>query len=123
MNLDMKYAVKMKLDTKFSKEEYSEFDLLIEEDLQQLDLEGFEESDEKTQELELRLFESCPYINLHKSFDKIIQKDKNNFILERILTFSIEDTFNIRQQIKFLNRFQFRNYEDIKIRLMSKLKK
>ena len=118
----MKYAVKMKLDTSKSREEYSEFDLLIEEDLQSLDLEGFEESDERTQELELKLFESCPYIELHKSFDKIIQKDKNNFILERILTFSIEDTFNIRQHIKFLNRFQFSNFEEIKSRLMDKLR-
>lgn len=118
----MKYAVKMKLDTSKSREEYSEFNLLIEEDLQSLDLEGFEESDERTQELELKLFESCPYIELHKSFDKIIQKDKNNFILERILTFSIEDTFNIRQHIKFLNRFQFSNFEEIKSRLMDKLR-
>ena len=112
----MKYAVRMILDTSISEVEYSKFDLLIEEDLSGLDLEGYKESDDDTQELELKLFESCPYIKLHKSFDKVTEKDK------RILTFSIEDTFNIRQQIKFLNRFQFSNYEDIKVRLLDKIK-
>ena len=118
----MKYAVRMILDTSISEVEYSKFDLLIEEDLSGLDLEGFKESDDDTEELELKLFESCPYIKLHKSFDKVTEKDNNKFLLERVLTFSIEDTFNIRQQIKFLNRFQFSNYEEIKIRLLDKIK-
>lgn len=118
----MKYAVKMIVDTELSKEEYSEFNLLIEEDLQQLNLEGFSESDEETQELELQLFESCPYIKLHKSFEKITEKGNNNFILERILTFSIEDTFTIRQQLRFLYRYQFMNYKDVESKLLAKNK-
>lgn len=118
----MRYAVKMVLNTELSREEYSEFLLLTEGDFQDLDLEGFEESDEDTQELELKLFESCPYIQLHKSFDKITKKNNNDFILERILTFSIEDTFDIRQQMRFLNRYQFSNFEEIKNKLLNRIR-
>lgn len=118
----MRYAIKMVLDTSKSRADYSEFNLLIEEDLSSLDLSGFIESGKDTQEIELQMFESCPYIKLHKSFEKITEIDKDNSLLERILTFSIEDTFTIRQQLRFLYRYQFMNYKEIEFRLLEKLK-
>lgn len=116
----MKYAVKMVLDTSISKEDYSEFILLTEDEIVKLNLEGFEESDNQTNTIALDFFSSCPYISVYKSFEKII-KETSNPILIRIIAFSMDDTeFNIRQQLNLLNRFNFSNMRNVRDKLLNK---
>ena len=115
----MKYVIKMVYEPDKSEENYSEFKLLLEEDIEKEDLSGCIQSDSHTLELVTEIFSDCPYIKFVNSLEQI---DSSHKRLERFVAFLIDDSFSIRQQLNFLNRYKFDNFKSVKGKLLEREK-